>query len=162
MRKCRAVHRLAGARRLRGTPGIAKAALAVDALINIDVPDLDRAVRFYEAAVGLRLGRKLFGGTVAEMIGASSPIYLITKPEGSAPVPAPGPGRTYQRHWTPVHLDFVVDDLDEAIGKAARAGAKLDATPQSFAWGSLATLSDPFGHGLCLLQWSARGYDEVA
>ena len=23
-------------------------------------------------------------------------------------------------------------------------------------------LRDPFGHGLCLLQWRGRGYDEVA
>jgi predicted enzyme related to lactoylglutathione lyase len=134
----------------------------VDALINIDVPNLEQAIRFYQEAVGLRLRRKLFEGTVAELIGASSPIYLITKPEGSAPTPEPGPGRTYKRHWTPVHLDFVVDNLAVAIEKAERAGAELDSAPQSFAWGSLATLSDPFGHGLCLLQWSGTGYDEVA
>jgi predicted enzyme related to lactoylglutathione lyase len=61
-----------------------------------------------------------------------------------------------------VHLDFVVDNLQEAIEKAEKAGAKLETAPRSFAWGSLATLSDPFGHGLCLLQWSGKGYDEVA
>jgi catechol 2,3-dioxygenase-like lactoylglutathione lyase family enzyme len=66
---------------------------AVDALINIDVPNLEQAIRFYEAAVGLRLSRRLFGDKVAEMIGASSPIYLITKPEGSSPIPEPGHGR---------------------------------------------------------------------
>ena len=133
----------------------------MDALINIDVPNLEQAIRFYEAAIGLRLSRRLFGDTVAEMMGASSPIYLIAKPENSAPIPEPGPGRTYQRHWTPVHLDFVVDNLGKAIEKAEKAGAKLETAPQSFAWGALATLSDPFGHGLCLLQWSGTGYDEV-
>jgi enamine deaminase RidA (YjgF/YER057c/UK114 family) len=56
----------------------------------------------------------------------------------------------------------VVDNLEKAIEKAEKAAAKLEAPPQSFAWGSLANLSDPFGHGLCLLQWSGRGYDEVA
>ena len=134
----------------------------MDALINIDVPNLEQAIRFYEAAVALRLRRKLFGGTVAEMIGASSPIYLITKPQGTSPIPGPNHGRSYERHWTPVHLDFVVDNLERAIEKAEKAGARLDAAPQSFAWGSLATLSDPFGHGLCLLQWSGSGYDDVA
>ena len=134
----------------------------MDALINIDVPNLEQAIGFYEAAVGLRLSRKLFGGNVAEMIGAPSPIYLIAKPEGSSPIPEAGHGRTYTRHWTPVHLDFVVDDLKKAIEKATKAGAKLEAPSKSFAWGRLATLSDPFGHGLCLLQWSGRGYDEVA
>jgi predicted enzyme related to lactoylglutathione lyase len=142
--------------------GSVKATLDVDALINIDVSNLEQAIRFYEAAVGLRLRRKLFGGTVAEMIGASSPIYLITKPQGSSPIPEPNHGRTYERHWTPVHLDFVVVNLEMAIQKAERAGAKLELAPQSFDWGRLATLSDPFGHGLCLLQWSDGGYDEAA
>ena len=135
---------------------------AVNALINIDVPNLGQAIQFYEEAVGLRLRRKLFGDTVAEMIGASSPIYLITRSEGSAPIPESGQARTYTRHWTPVHIDFVVDNLEMAIKKAERAGAILDAAPQAFAWGRVATLSDPFGHGLCLLQWSGTGYDEVA
>lgn len=134
----------------------------MDALINIDVPNLDQGIRFYEEGVGLRLNRRLFGNTVAEMIGAPAPIYLITKPEGSFPTPKPERGRTYTRHWTPVHLDFVVVNLEMAIQKAERAGAKLELAPQSFDWGRLATLSDPFGHGLCLLQWSDGGYDEAA
>jgi predicted enzyme related to lactoylglutathione lyase len=134
----------------------------MDALINIDVPDLERAIQFYEAAIGLRLSRRLFGDSVAEMVGSSSPIYLIVQPENSVPIAGPGPGRTYKRHWTPVHLDFVVDSLEKAIERAEKAGAKLETGPQSFAWGNLATLSDPFGHGLCLLQWSGTGYDEVA
>ena len=137
-------------------------AVDVDALINIDVPNLERAIRFYEDAVGLRLSRRLFGGTVAEMIGAPSPIYLISKLEGSFPIAASAQGRTYERHWTPIHLDFVVENLEMAIEKAEAAGAKLEVESQSFSWGRLATLSDPFGHGLCLVQWSGRGYDEVA
>ncbi len=49
-------------------------------LVNIDVDDLDVAVGFYRAALGLRLGRRLFGGSVAEMLGASSNIYLLFNP----------------------------------------------------------------------------------
>ena len=95
---------LRGFPREAGTPQ-----LTVQALINIDVPDLERVIRFYQEAFGLRLSRKLFGGSVAEMAGASAPIYLIAKPEGSVPIPQSAQGRTYERHWTPVHLDFVVD-----------------------------------------------------
>ena len=29
-------------------------------------------------------------------------------------------------------------------------------------WGRIAILADPFGHGLCLLQFSGRGYDTIA
>ena len=134
----------------------------MELLVNIDVDDLDGAIRFYESAVGLRLGRRLFEGTVAEMLGASSPIYLMMKQPNSSPSAHTSQLRDYQRHWTPVHLDFIVQDLALAIARAAKAGAKLEGEPQSFSWGRQATMSDPFGHGLCFLQWVGRGYDEVA
>ena len=134
----------------------------MEALINIDVPDLERAIRFYEDGLGLRLRRKLFSGTVAEMLGSSSPIYLLAKPEGSPPGSYVTQARSYSRHWTPVHLDFVVDDLDSAVTRAMLAGAQLEVGPEAFEWGRQATLSDPFGHGLCLIQWSGRGYEAVA
>jgi hypothetical protein len=28
-------------------------------------------------------------------------------------------------------------------------------------WGKIAELSDPFGHGLCLIEFSERGYDAI-
>ena len=43
----------------------------METLINIDVPDLDAAIEFYQRATELRLGRRLFEGTVAELTGAS-------------------------------------------------------------------------------------------
>ena len=43
---------------------------AVDVLINIDVPDLERAERFYVAALGLRVGRRFEG--VVELLGATA------------------------------------------------------------------------------------------
>ena len=48
------------------------------------------------------------------------------------------------------------------IEKASVAGARLEGEVQSFVWGRLATLSDPFGNGLCFVQWRGRGYGEVA
>jgi predicted enzyme related to lactoylglutathione lyase len=131
-------------------------------LVNIDVDDLDKAIAFYAHGLGLRLERCLFDGTVAEMSGASSTIQLLLKPAGSRPATAIESKREYDRHWTPVHLDFAVDDICAAVERAIRAGATLEGTVQSFAWGRLATLSDPFGHGFCLLQLVGKGYDEVA
>ena len=29
-------------------------------------------------------------------------------------------------------------------------------------WGRLATFADPFGQGFCLVQFTGRGYDEIA
>jgi predicted enzyme related to lactoylglutathione lyase len=134
----------------------------VQVLVNIDVDDLERAIEFYGDALGLRLGRRLFGSSVAEMLGASSTIYLVVKPIGSVTSPQASSVRDYRRHWTPVHLDFEVEDISAAVERAVAAGARIEGELQSFSWGRQATLSDPFGHGFCVLQFSSRGYDAVA
>jgi predicted enzyme related to lactoylglutathione lyase len=134
----------------------------VQLLVNVDVDDLERAIEFYTTAFGLRIERRLFDGSVAEMVGASSKIYLMAKPAGSVTSPRASSIRDYRRHWTPVHLDFEVADVSAAVERAVAAGAKLEGGIQSFGWGRQATLSDPFGHGFCVLQFSSRGYDAVA
>jgi predicted enzyme related to lactoylglutathione lyase len=133
----------------------------MDCLINIDVENLDDAISFYEHGIGLRLSRRLFGGAVAEMIGASCPIYLLTKKSGTSATALTPQLRDYRRHWTPVHVDLVVPDIDSAVQRAVAAGARLEDGPRLFAWGHLATISDPFGHGLCFVQWVGKGYAEV-
>jgi predicted enzyme related to lactoylglutathione lyase len=70
--------------------------------------------------------------------------------------------RDYQRHWTPVHLDFVVSDIRRAIERARAAGATLERDVTTHAYGKLALLADPFGNGFCLLEFTGRGYDEIA
>jgi len=42
--------------------------IELDYLISIDVANLKNAIEFYREAVALRLERRLFGGTVAEML----------------------------------------------------------------------------------------------
>ena len=130
-------------------------------LINIDVPDLGRGIAFYTQAFGLQLGRRL-GPDFAELLGAQAPMYLLLQPPGSAPVAGNGARRDYARHWTPVHLDFAVANLDAAIERALAAGARLEGAPSEHAYGRLALLGDPFGHGVCLLQFNAAGYDAIA
>lgn len=132
----------------------------MELLVNIDVDDLARAVAFYVNGLGLREGRRL-GADGVELLGGSSKIYLLQKPAGS--LGAPAASRDYRRHWTPVHLDFVVDgDLDAAVERARAAGAVVERPISTHAWGCIATLADPFGHGLCLLRFSSRGYDAIA
>ena len=134
----------------------------MDLLVNIDVDDLDRAVQFYTEAFGWRVGRR-FGADGAELLGASSPVYLLRKPAGTqAALAAPEALRDYQRHWTPVHLDVVVTDVHAAAARAVTAGATLEARVRESSWGKLAAMADPFGNGFCLVQFVGRGYDEVA
>ncbi len=130
-------------------------------IVNVDVDDLDRAVRFYTAALGLRVGRRFTGGGI-ELLGAEVPIYMLVAKPGTPPFPGARAVRDYGRHWTPVHLDFAVDDLDAAVRRAVEAGAKVEVPLERAAWGRMAVLADPFGHGLCLLQFEGRGYDEIA
>jgi predicted enzyme related to lactoylglutathione lyase len=131
-------------------------------LLNVDVDDINRAIDFYRAAFGLHLRRRLFDGSVAEMVGACSTIYLLAKPAGTLPASEAASGRDYRRHWTPVHIDFEVEDIVRAVERAVEAGAELEDAPRSFSWGRLAMLSDPFGHGFCLVQFTDQGYDAVA
>jgi len=135
--------------------------LTLELLVNIDVDDLARAERFYREAFGLRAGRR-FGDGAVELLGAGTPIYLLVKPAGSAASPATGQRRGYGRHWTPIHLDLVVPDLDSVLERAVAAGASLEGEVGTHAWGRIAVLADPFGHGFCLLQFQGRGYDEIA
>jgi len=131
-------------------------------LINIDVPDLDAGIRFYEKGLGFALQRLLFDGTVAELAGGGSRIFLIGSAAGTAPVKGSPLVRAYDDHWTPVHLDIAVDDLDAALSGAVAAGARIAAAVTSHEWGRIAGLRDPFGNGLCLIQFSTAGYDAVA
>ncbi|RYG00368.1 MAG: VOC family protein [Caulobacteraceae bacterium] len=131
----------------------------MDLLVNIDVPDLAPAEAFYTQAFGLTVSRR-FGSGGLELSGLPAKLYLLEKPEGS--VGAAQDLRRYGRHWTPVHLDIVVDDLESALEKALGAGAVADAELRTHVWGKIAVLADPFGNGLCLIEFLNRGYDEIA
>ncbi|HEY6719114.1 MAG TPA: VOC family protein [Reyranella sp.] len=127
-------------------------------LLNIDVPDVEMGVHFYTAAFDLKVGRR-FGTDFVELLGWPAPVYLLTKAAGT--VGAGGDLRRYARHWTPVHPDIVVDDVDAAVERAVGAGAKLEAAAKDTAYGRIAMLADPFGHGFCLLQFNRQGYDAL-
>ncbi len=130
-------------------------------LVNLDVDDLAKGIGFYSAACGLKVGRR-FGSFGAEMLGASAPIYLLVKDDGTPAAETTMQSRTYERHWTPVHLDFVVEDIEPAVEKAVAAGARLEKPITTHKWGRLALMADPFGHGFCFVQFPGRGYDEIA
>ncbi|MEO8214349.1 MAG: VOC family protein [Myxococcales bacterium] len=129
-------------------------------LLNLDVDDIESAVAFYTSALELRVGRRFDKGFV-ELLGAEAPLYLLLKAAGTTPFEGAEQRRGYARHWTPLHLDFVVSDLDAALARALAAGAVLEAAPSQHAYGRLALLHDPFGHGFCLLQFEGKGYDEL-
>jgi len=128
--------------------------------VCIDVDDLDKGIAFYTRALGLTVGRRL-GKNWAELLGAQVSVDLLAEKPGTAPIPVAGSLRDYRRHWTPVHLDWPVAELDAAVGCAQAAGATLEGGIREKKWGRLAILADPFGNGFCLLEFHGRGYDEL-
>jgi len=128
--------------------------------ICIDVDDMERAITFYTDGLSLRCGRRFQSG-FTELLGAGSPIDLLLNAAGTKPLVGQDATRSYQRHWTPVHLDFVVDDIEAAVTRLLAHGAVLEMPVQDRAWGHIAGLADPFGHGIDLLQFTGRGYDEL-
>jgi catechol 2,3-dioxygenase-like lactoylglutathione lyase family enzyme len=133
----------------------------MDLQVNLDVDDLDKAVRFYSSALGLKVGRRL-GAFGVEMLGSSVPIYLLVKSPETPASETISQLRSYQRHWTPIHLDFVVDEIEPAVQRALDASARLEQPIATHQWGKLALMADPFGHGFCFVQFLGRGYDEIA
>lgn len=58
-----------------------------------------------------------------------------------------------------MHLDVVVADFDSAV---SRAGARIELDVRTVVWSKIAVFADPFGHGLCLIEFLNQGYDELA
>jgi hypothetical protein len=66
--------------------------------------------------------------------------------------------RGFGRHWTPVHLDFMVSNLDEMVERLCGLGASLDREVQICEHGRMAKTTDPFGNGFDLIEFSGPGY----
>ena len=130
-------------------------------VVNIDVPELAPAIEFYCAALGLKLNR-ILDVDVAELTGASSVIYLLANAAGSVAGNSIGEMRRYSRHWTPVHIDFVVDDIVESANRAVNAGASQESECIEWRGSKCITFSDPFGHGFCLIEFAAETYSDGA
>jgi predicted enzyme related to lactoylglutathione lyase len=127
-------------------------------IINIDVPELAPAISFYTAALGLCHTRTLDEDT-AELRGASATIYLLQKGAGTSAVKTPDITRGYGRHWTPVHFDLVVGDVDAAAARAIAAGAKQETGHIDWRGSRCISFSDPFGHGFCFIQFEHGHYE---
>ena len=110
----------------------------------IDVADLERGIAFYCNGLGLALKRRLSPSWV-ELDGANLPIFLLGNRAATAELGATQIRRDFGRHWTPVHLDFIVPDIDAAVARLTALGAALDRPIQDADYGRMANMADPFG-----------------
>jgi catechol 2,3-dioxygenase-like lactoylglutathione lyase family enzyme len=119
--------------------------------VSIDVPSLAQGIAFYCGAFGFTEKARPVPGVVI-LHGLNIEICLLEKPAGSRPSPNTSDRRTFERHWTPVHLDFHVEDLRAALQRVEALGARREQVFENPEHGSVAFCSDPYGHGFCLLE----------
>ncbi len=123
--------------------------------VCIDVENAEKAIEFYGPGIGLRLIKS--DKRWAKMADGDTVFWIMEMPVGTPPfAEAPSP-RGYARHWTPVHLDFVVADIDAAVARAIAAGGRLEGAIRRRPDGGLANMVDPSGNGLDLIQRSEKG-----
>ncbi|HWA89742.1 MAG TPA: VOC family protein [Rhizomicrobium sp.] len=124
--------------------------------VTIDVPSLERGLKFYRDAMGFaEVSRPVETYVVLQCGGAK--IGLIEKSPGTSPAEGADDVRRYERHWTPVHIDFHVEDFEAVLARALEAGARCE---RRFAGGPhppVAFCSDPFGNGFCIVGTMVKG-----
>jgi predicted enzyme related to lactoylglutathione lyase len=127
----------------------------------IEVTEAERGIAFYCQGLGLAVKHR-FSPTWIELEGANCPIYLLADRPAVADLGSTTAKRSYERHWTPVHLDFVVTDLDATVSRLTALGGSLDREVKRREYGRIANMADPFGNGFDLIEFSGSGYDAVS
>ena len=127
----------------------------------IEVTDAAAGIAFYCEGLGLTLWRRL-SPTWVELAGANLPVFLLANRPAVADLGTRKVQRSYERHWTPVHLDFIVSDLDATVARLAALGGSHDRDIKQREYGRIANMADPFGNGFDLIEFSDAGYDAVS
>jgi len=117
--------------------------------VSIDVSDLKKAELFYTQALGCKKVREQ-GSAMVVLSSENCAIYLQEKEAGTRPLPSGPVRRDYARHWTPVHLDFLAENVDALVEKIQAFGGEVEGGDRGD-WGSIAYCADPFGNGFCVI-----------
>jgi len=120
--------------------------------VCIDVSEMDKAIQFYTKALGCELVKK--DKEYSELIMDGLTIYLGENAAGTNPLIDGHAIRNYDRHWTPIHLDFTVSNLEQTISSIVELGGVKEGEKRGD-WGSIAFCADPFGNGFCVMQTGA-------
>ena len=119
--------------------------------VSIDVPSLSQGLTFYRTVFGFTENARPF----PEMAVIDANNVTVCMHEKAMGTESSGPGsekRRYERHWTPVHLDFHVHDFDQVLQKIVAAHGNIEAEYRTQGPRPVAFCSDPFGNGFCVLK----------
>ena len=118
--------------------------------LSIDVPDVAAAETFFAKGLGFETVRQEPPSLI--MRAGTLEVWLLPRAEGSIAVRDTDLSRSYRRHWTPIHLDIIVDDLEAALAQAISAGATQEGDIVTGEEAAIAFCVDPFGNGFCLIR----------
>lgn len=118
--------------------------------VSIDVPDLEKGLQFYASVFGFEETARPFP-TMAILDANNLTVCMHAKAAGTTPSPDNRDKRSYERHWTPVHLDLHVPDFDAVLAKIRTAGGTIEAEYRDQGPMPAAFCSDPFGNGFCVI-----------
>lgn len=124
-------------------------------MATIDVPSLAEGLRFYRDAMGMEEVARPIESYAILQCGPTK-LGLMEKRAGSKPADGSDDVRHYDRHWTPVHIDFHVDDFEDFLAKTLAAGAICEKRFDRNGRPPIAFCSDPFGNGFCVLGIAAK------
>ena len=117
--------------------------------ISIDVPNLEAGLRFYGNVFGFREKARPFP-TMAVLDANNLTICMHEKAAGTKSSSG-GDARRYERHWTPVHVDVHVEDLDAVLEKIRAERGLVETEFRTQGPVPVAFCSDPFGNGFCVI-----------
>jgi predicted enzyme related to lactoylglutathione lyase len=118
--------------------------------VSIDVPKLDDGIRFYGAVFGFVETARPFPA-MAVLDANNVTVCLHEKASGTPSSTASTEKRHYDRHWTPVHLDFHVEDFDAVLKKVRAAGGTVEMEFRDQGPRPAGFCADPFGNGFCVI-----------
>jgi predicted enzyme related to lactoylglutathione lyase len=118
--------------------------------LSIDVPNLEAGLRFYGNVFGFREKARPFP-TMAILDANNLTVCMHEKAAGTKSSPGGSDVRRYERHWTPVHVDVHVEDLDAALEKLRAEGGLVETEFRTEGPMPVAFCSDPFGNGFCVI-----------
>lgn len=122
--------------------------------VSIDVPDLAAGLRFYGAVFGFAEIARPFA-TMAVLDANNVTVCLHQKASGTKSSGGGAEPRRYERHWTPVHLDLHVPDLDVVLARVRAEGGAIEQEYRTQGPKPVAFCCDPFGNGFCVIGESA-------
>ncbi len=118
--------------------------------VSIDVPSLDQGLHFYREVFGFVETARPFP-TMAIVDANNVTVCMHEKAAGTKSSSAGTATRHYDRHWTPVHLDIHVVDIDAVLAKVKAQGGTIEMEFRNQGPMPVGFCCDPFGNGFCVI-----------